>query len=70
MIMYIFKCFNYPFNDSPYYQNIISVSPESFMLGNSSVINNKSPTMIGILSEYDPEILTTNKISKHFALDI
>jgi len=40
------------------------------MLGNSSVINNKSPTMIGILSEYDPEILTTNKISKHFALDI
>jgi len=26
--------------------------------------------MIGILSEYDPEILSTEKISKHFVLDI
>ena len=70
MVMYIFKCFNYPFNDSHYYQNIISVSQENFMSGNSLFVNKKSPTMTGILSDYDPEILATNKIAKHFALDI
>ena len=70
MIIYIFKCFNYPFNNSDYYQNILSVSRESFILGKSSFINKKSPKMIGKLSEYDPEILSTEKISKHFVLDI
>ena len=70
MFMYIFKCFNYPFNNSDYYQYILSVSRESFISGKSSFINKKSPKMIGILSEYDPEILTTEKISKHFVLDI
>lgn len=70
MIMYIYKSFNYSFNDSPYYQNIISVSQENFMSGNLSLVNNKYPTMTGILSEYDPEIITSDKINKNFALDI
>jgi len=64
MIIYIFKCFNYPFNNSDYYQYILNVSRESFISGKSSFINKKSSKMIGILSEYDPEILTTEKISK------
>ena len=71
MLMYIFKCFNYPFNDSDYYQYILSVSQESFMSGTSSFVEDKkSPKLRGILSVYDPDILTTNKISNHFVLDI
>ena len=70
IVMYIFKCFNYPFNDSDYYQYILSVSQENFMSEKSSFIDKKSPTMIGILSEYDPEFLTTEKIGEHFVLDI
>ena len=65
----IFKCFNYPFNNLDYYQYILSVSQENFMSRRSPFIG-KSPTMIGILSEYDPEILTTEKIREHFVLDI
>ena len=70
MIMYIFKCFNYPFNDLNYYQYILSVSQEKFKSGTSSFIDKKFPTMTGILSEYDPEIQTTEKIGEHFVLDI
>lgn len=70
MIMYIFTCFNYPFNDSIYYWHILSVSQESFMTGTSTFVGKTSSTMTGILSVYDPEVLTTKKIKEHFVLDI
>ena len=70
MIMYIFSCFNYPFNDSIYYWHILSVSQESFMSGTSTFVGKTSSTITGILSEYDPEVLTTKKIKEHFVLDI
>jgi len=69
-IMYIFTCFNYPFNDSIYYWHILSVSQESFMSGTSTFVGKTSSTMTGILSIYNPEILTTKKIKEHFVLDI
>ena len=69
-IMYLFACFNYPFNDSIYYWHILSVSEESFMTGTSTYVGKKSSTMTGILSKYDPELLTTQKIKEHFVLDI
>jgi len=70
MIMYIFSCFNYPFNDSIYYWHILSVSQESFMTGTSTFVGKTSSTMTGILSVYDPNIMTTKKIKEHFVLDI
>ena len=70
MILYLFKCFNYPFNDSIYYQNILSISKSLFMSETSSFIDNTSSTMIGVFSEYDPEFLTTKNIKEHFVLDI
>jgi hypothetical protein len=69
-IMYIFSCFNYPFNDSIYYWHILSVSQDSFMSGTSTFVGKTSSTMTGILSVYDPEVLTTKKIKEHFVLDI
>jgi len=70
MIMYIFTCFNYPFNDSIYYWHILSVSQESFMTGTSTFVGKTSSTMTGILSVYDPSVMTTKKIKEHFVLDI
>ena len=70
VIMYIFSCFNYPFNDSIYYWHILSVSQDSFMSGTSTFVGKTSSTMTGILSEYDPKVLTTKKIKEHFVLDI
>ena len=70
VIMYIFACFNFPFNDSIYYWHILSVSQESFMSGTSTFVGKTSSTITGILSEYDPEIMTTKKIKEHFVLDI
>jgi len=69
-IMYIFSCFNYPFNDSIYYWHILSVSQDSFMSGTSTFVGKTSATMTGILSEYDKDIMTTKKIKEHFVLDI
>ena len=70
MILYLFKCFNYPFNDSIYYQNILSISNNLFMSETSTFINNSCPTMIGVLSDYDPEFLSSKEIEEHFVLDI
>ena len=70
MVMYIFSSFNYPFNDSIYYWHILSVSEESFMSGSSTFVGKTCSTITGILSEYDPDILTTKKIREHFVLDI
>ena len=70
MILYLFKCFNYPFNDSIYYENILSISKALFMSETSTFIDNACPTMIGVSSKYDPEFLTTKKINDHFVFDI
>ena len=70
MVMYLFSCFNYPFNDSIYYWHVLSVSQESFMSGASTFVGKTCSTLTGILNEYDPEILTTKKIREHFVLDI
>ena len=70
MVMYIFTCFNYPFNDSIYYWHILSVSEESFMSGTSTFVGKTCSTLTGILSEYNPDLLTTSKIREHFVLDI
>ena len=70
MVMYIFSCFNYPFNDSIYYWHVLSVSEDSFMSGSSTFVGKTCSTITGILSEYDPDILTTKKIREHFVLDI
>ena len=70
MVMYIFSNFNYPFNDSIYYWHVLSVSEESFMSGTSTFVGKTCSTITGILSEYDPDILTTKKIKEHFVLDI
>ena len=70
MVMFIFSSINYPFNDSIYYWHILSVSKDSFMSGTSTFVGKTSSTLTGILNPYDPEILTTKKISEHFVLDI
>ena len=70
MVMYIFSNFNYPFNDSIYYWHVLSVSEDSFMAGTSTFVGKTCSTITGILSEYDPDILTTKKIKEHFVLDI
>ncbi len=70
MVMYIFSNLNYPFNDSIYYWHILSVSQNSFMTGKSTFVGKTSTTLTGILSKYDPELLTTKKIREHFVLDI
>ena len=70
MVMYIFSILNYPFNDSIYYWHVLSVSKDSFMTGSSTFVGKTCSTLTGILSEYDPELLTTKKIREHFVLDI
>ena len=70
MVMYIFANFNYPLNDNIYYWHILSVSKEDFMSGRSTFVGKTSSTITGILSEYDPDLPTTNKIREHFVLDI
>ena len=70
MVMYIFSNFNYPFNDSIYYWHVLSVSEDSFMSGTSTFVGKTCSTITGILSEYNPDILTTKKIKEHFVLDI
>ena len=70
MVMYIFSNFNYPLNDNIYYWHILSVSKDDFMSGRSTFVGKTSSTITGILSEYDPELQTTNKIKEHFVLDI
>ena len=70
MVMYIFSNLNYPFNDSIYYWHLLSVSTDSFMSGSSTFVGKTSSTMTGLLSEYNPDVLTTKKIREHFVLDI
>ena len=70
MVMYIFCNLNYPFNDSIYYWHVLSVSQDNFMKGTSTFVGKTCSTLTGILSEYNPEILTTSKIREHFVLDI
>ena len=70
MVMYIFSNLNYPFNDSIYYWHILSVSEESFMSGTSTFVGKTCSTLTGILTQYNPDILTTKKIKEHFVLDI
>ena len=70
MVMFIFANINYPFNDSIYYWHVLSVSEDSFMNGSSTFVGKTCSTITGILSEYNPELLTTKKIKEHFVLDI
>ena len=70
MVMYIFSNLNYPFNDSIYYWHVLSVSQDNFMNGTSTFVGKTCSTLTGILSEYDPDVLTTSKIREHFVLDI
>ena len=69
-VMYIFSNLNYPFNDSIYYWHVLSVSQDDFMNGTSTFVGKTCSTLTGILNEYDPDVLTTSKISNHFLLDI
>ena len=70
MVMFIFSNLNYPFNDSIYYWHILSVSLQSFMTGSSDFVGKTCSSLVGILNEYKPEVLTTQKIREHFVLDI
>ena len=70
MLMFIFSNLNYPLNDSIYYWHILSVSLNSFMTGNSTFVGKTCSTITGILNEYIPDVLTTQKIREHFVLDI
>ena len=70
MVMFIFSNLNYPFNDSIYYWHILSVSLNSFMKSTSKFIGKTCSTLTGILNEYEPDVLTTQKIREHFVLDI
>ena len=70
MVMFIFSNLNYPFNDSIYYWHILSVSLQSFMTGASTFVGKTCSTLTGILNEYKPDVLTTQKIREHFVLDI
>ena len=69
-VMFIFSNLNFPFNDSIYYWHILSVSKDSFMSGTSTFVGKTCSTLTGILSDYDPDLLTTKKIREHFVLDI
>ena len=69
-IIYLLKCFNYPFNNSIYYQCILSISKDLFISEISTFIDNTYSTMIGVLSEYDPEIYSNKIIKDHFVFDI
>ena len=70
MVMFIFSNLNYPFNDSIYYWHILSVSLNSFMTNSSNFVGKTCSTITGILNEYQPNVLTTQKIREHFVLDI
>ena len=70
IVMFIFSNLNYPFNDSIYYWHILSVSIKNFMTGNSTFVGKTCSTITGILNEYNPEFLTTQKIREHFVLDL
>ena len=70
MVIFIFSNLNYPFNDSIYYWHVLSVSLNSFMTGSSKLVGKTCSTLTGILNEYEPDILTTQKIREHFVLDI
>ena len=70
MVMFILSNLNYPFNDSIYYWHILSVSLNSFMTGSSTFVGKTCSTITGILNEYEPDVLTTQKIREHFVLDI
>ena len=70
LIMYIFSIFNYPFNNSNYYKNIYCISINSFLSGNIKFLNQNGPSMIGVLSSYDPEIPVNDIIKDHFVFDI
>ena len=70
MVIFIFSNLNYPFNDSIYYWHIFSVSLNSFMTGSSKLVGKTCCTLTGILNEYQPDIMTTQKIHEHFVLDI
>ena len=70
MVIFIFSNLNYPFNDSIYYWHVLSVSLNSFMTGSSKLVGKTCSTLTGILNEYQPDILTTKKITEHFVLDI
>ena len=70
MVMFLFSNLNYPFNDSIYFWHILSVSLNSFMTGSSTFVGKTCSTITGILNEYQPDVLTTQKIREHFVLDI
>ena len=70
MLMFVFSNLNYPLNDSIYYWHILSVSLNSFMTGSSTFVGKTFSTLTGILNEYNPDVLTTQKIREHFVLDI
>ena len=67
-VMYIFSNLNYPFNDSIYYWHVLTVSQDDFMNGTSTFVGKTRSTLTGILNEYDPDVLTTSKISNHLCL--
>ena len=71
LIMYIFYILNYPFNDSNYFRDILSIPKNNFISENPFDKDKKnSSMMIGILNSYDPEISNIENIKEHFVLNL
>ena len=70
LVMYIFSILNYPFNNSKYFRNILSVSMENLIKGKTSFKDIQSPYMIGVIINRISEIPKIDKIKDHFILDL
>ena len=70
LVMYIFSILNYPFNNSKYFRNILSVSMDNLIKGKTSFKDIQSPYMIGVIINRISEIPKIDKIKDHFILDL
>ena len=67
MLMYIFSILNYPVNDITYYQSILSVSSNDYIIGNSMFTDKPFSSMMGVNSQFDIET-EKQKEQKNFIL--
>ena len=70
LVMFIFSNLNYPFNNSKYFRNILSVSMDNLIKGKTSFKEIQSPFMIGVIISKSQEIPKNDKIKDHFVLDL
>ena len=71
MLMYIFSILNYPVNDITYYQSILSVSSNDYIIGNSMFTDKPFSSMMGVNSQFDIETEKKKRTEKfYFILDI